>query len=273
MYLAIDIGGTKTLAAVLDDDGVIIAEQRFPTPKDYPQFLMSLAENVEILCLDPNVDYHCCVAIPGLLDREAGIVHALGNLEWKELPIRDDICKALGGRSVIIENDARLAGLSEAQLIKQYPKVLFLTVSTGIGCALVENGYIVTTLQDIESGKMPLLHDGKYVNWEDFASGRAIVDIYNQKAFEITDPKIWHEIGLKVAQGLAPLVATLTPDAIVLGGSVGVQAAKFIPTLVDFLDEHLHPVIDRPQAILGAQRPDNAVIYGCYDLAKQKLNS
>jgi glucokinase len=270
MYVGIDIGGTKTLVAKLSDDGEIIGSQRFPSSHDYRQFLQDLGENLQQLQLEEK--FHCCAGVAGLLDREAGTVHALGNLPWHDKPIRDDISKLIGGQPAIIENDARLAGLSEAQLIKDsYNDILFATVSTGIGGAFIQNGQIVTALQNMEMGKMPLLYNGEFTNWEEFAGGRGVVKRFNQKASEITDPAIWRVIGENIAYGLGAACAVLQPEVIILGGGVGAYADKFNTVILDFLAKHLHPVIRQPKAILAAQRPDEAVIYGCYDLAKQKL--
>ncbi len=268
MYVGIDIGGTKTLAATLSDSGEILDDRRFPTPSDYQQFLRELGENLQQLRLEGSLQ--ACAGIPGELDRQAGVVHALGNLPWRDKPIRDDISKLLGGQPVIIENDAKLAGLSEAQLVKdQYHDVLFATVSTGIGGAFVKNGQLATALQDMEIGKMPLLYNGEFVQWEEFAGGRSVVKRFNQKASEITDPAIWRTIGENIAYGLGAICSVLQPEVIILGGGVGPHADKFSPVIMEFLAKRLHPVVRQPQAILAAQRPDEAVIYGCYELARQ----
>ncbi|MEK7594736.1 MAG: ROK family protein [Patescibacteria group bacterium] len=270
MYLGIDIGGTKTLVATLSDDGQIINKNRFPTSDDYRQFLIDLEENLKLLELEDS--YRCCVAVPGLLDREKGVVFALGNLPWRNEHIRDDISEILGGAHVIIENDSRLAGLSEAQLVRDaYNNVLFATVSTGIGGALIRDGRIVTALQDTEFGKMPLYYDGKMTHWEEFASGRSVVERFHKKAFEITDPDEWRQIGENIAYGLGAICSVLQPEVIILGGSAGKQADNYSVTIMDFLGANLHPVVRQPKAVLAAQRPDDAVLYGCYDLAKQVL--
>ena len=39
MYLAIDIGGSKTLFAVFDEAGQIVDQYKQPTNKNYPAFL------------------------------------------------------------------------------------------------------------------------------------------------------------------------------------------------------------------------------------------
>lgn len=268
MYLGIDIGGTKTLVATLSDDGVITDKRRFPSDHDYDRFLGDLGDNLSQLDLADG--YRACAGVSGLLDRGAGTVHALGNLPWKDKPIRDDISRLLGGTEVLIENDSRLAGLSEAQLVKDtYDDVLFMTVSTGIGGAFIQGGRIAQALQDTEMGKMPLWHDGDYVHWEDFAGGRGVVSHLHKKADDITDPAEWRLIGENLAHGLGAVCSIIQPQVIILGGSVGKHADSFSPFIAEFLARHLHPVVRPPKAILPAERPDDAVIYGCYDLAKQ----
>lgn len=268
MYVGIDIGGTKTLVAALDDNGVIVDSRRFPSNHNYGQFLHDLETNLKELPLEG--DYKVCAGVSGLLDRRAGTVHALGNLPWQDKPIRDDISRLAGGQPVIIENDSRLAGLSEAQLVKdQYDDVLFLTVSTGIGGAFIQNGRIAKALQDTEMGKMPLWHDGQYVHWEEFAGGRGVVNLLHKQADEITDPAEWRAIGDNLAHGLGAACSVLQPQVIILGGSVGKYADKYSATIMDFLAKNLHPVVRQPRAVLAAQRPEESVIYGCYDLAKQ----
>lgn len=268
MYLGIDIGGTKTLVATLSDDGVILESQKFPTDKDYSKFISDLGETLAKFQLDK--DTHACVGIAGLLDRNTGVAHALGNLPWVNIPIRDDVSKLLDGAPVLVENDARLAGLSEAQLIKdQYQDILFLTVSTGIGGAYIQNGRIARSLQDTEMGKMPLFYGGQILNWEEFAGGRSLKQRFGKMAFEITDPDEWRQVGENLAYGIAIACSVIQPDVIILGGSVGAHTEKFQATIMEYLQNHLHPVITPPQAIVAAQRPDEAVIYGCYDLAKQ----
>lgn len=272
MYVGIDIGGTKTLVAKLSDDGQIVDSRRFPSDHDYDQFLRDLETNLKELPLEG--DYKICAGVSGLLNRQAGIVHALGNLPWRDKPIRDDISKLLGGAKVLIENDSRLAGLSEAQLVKdQYHDVLFLTVSTGIGGAFIQNGRIARALQDTEMGKMPLWHDGDYVHWEEFAGGRGVVNLLHKQAVEITDPAEWRTIGENLAHGLGAVCSVLQPEVIILGGSIGKHADKYSGTIMEFLAQHLHPVVRQPEAILAARRPEEAVLFGCYDLARQKYGN
>lgn len=268
MYITIDIGGTKTLLAAWTNDGQVTERIKFPTPKDYKDLLSEIAANVAKLSTkewDLGV-----IGISGHINREDGIIYALGNLPWRNEHIRDDISKILGGVHLLMENDARLAGLAEAILLKdKYQRVLYLTVSTGIGGALLENGQIVTALQDTEMGKMPLMFEGKLTHWEDFAGGRGVVNTYGKKAFELSDPKDWENIGLRIAYGLGAVCAVLQPEVVVFGGGVGQFVDKFGGAIADYLKKNIHPVVGPPpKALLAAQHKEDGVIYGSYELAK-----
>ncbi len=266
MYLAVDIGATKVLLAVLTEVGKIVEERKFPTPEEYADLITELTKEVGVL---EHQDFtRIVVAVPGRLDRKHGIAVAFGNRSWQNLPIQRDFEKALKA-PVIIENDTKLAALSEAILIKKdYNKVLYVTISTGISSGLIMDGVIDPSLADSESGQMWFEHQGKSVQWEDFASGRAIVATYGKRASEITDPKTWKEIAHNIAVGLIQLIAVIQPEVIVLGGGVGTHFAKFKAPLLEELKEYELPIIPIPP-IVRAKNPEEAVVYGCYELAKR----
>lgn len=267
MYLAIDIGGTKTLLAVFDDSGSVVESVKFPTSHNYDEFLASLSASLLIMKFGKKFA-SACVAIPGLLDREHGIVHALGNLPWVDKPIKSDIATIVGNCPVIIENDSRLAGLGAAQPYKQqYKDILYLTISTGIGGGLISSGKIVQPLQDMEVGKIPVYYEGTLQHWEDFAGGRSIVERYHKKASEIDDDQAWEQIADAIGYGVAIASSTLQPDVIIFGGGVGQFADRFIPRVSKYMDRVLHPISKRPK-LMTAQNPEKVVIYGCYQLAK-----
>lgn len=265
MYLGIDIGATKTLLACLTNDGVVTESIKFPTPKDYTVFKKELAENVAKMAT--NKFMACCVGVPGLLDRKRGIGIAMGNLPWKNVPIQKDV-ERIASCPAVIENDAKLAGLSEAILLKnKYNRVVYVTVSTGIGVGVIANQQIEPMLVDSEPGKMPLEHNGKMVAWESFASGKAIVKRYGKRASEITDPAIWMQISEDIAVGLINVIAIIQPEVVVLGGGVGTQFKRFETLLEKALERYEVPLIPIPP-IMHAARPEEAVVYGCYELAK-----
>lgn len=265
MYIGVDIGGTKTLVGCLDDHGAIQEQIKFPTPKDYKDFLKELATVVDKLSTH---DFRAAgVAVPGKLDREHGRVIALGNLPWRNVPIQADI-ERIVHCPVIIENDAKLAALSEALLIKKYSRVLYITVSTGIGTGVVQDGEISSALRDAESGSMWLEYNGKLTRWETFASGKAIVKKYGKQASEIHDATTWKAIAHNIAVGVIELIAVVQPDAIVFGGAVSDYFERFEPYLEKELTRFETPLTPTPH-IFQAKRPEQAVVFGCYELAKK----
>lgn len=263
--MGIDIGGTKTLVASLDEHGVIIEHHKFPTPKMYTDFLKQLAIFVDKLTTKKFLA--ASVGTPSKVDREHGIAIAFGTLPWRNLPLRQDV-KKIVHCPVLIENDANLAGLSEAMLIKNYRKVLYVTISTGIGTGFIVDQKIEPATADSEGGQMLLSHGGKLEDWEDFASGRAFARRFGKKASEIIDPKTWRIVAHDIALGLIELIAVMQPDAIVLGGGFGGHYDKYRHFLDDYLREYENPLFTVP-VIKEAARPAFAVLYGCYDLASQ----
>lgn len=265
--MGVDVGGTKTLVAVLNEAGTITESTKFPTSQNYNDFLRDLAEAVDSFT---TKDFKAgAVAIPAtVLDRHHGIGVSFGNLPWRNVPVQHDVEK-ICHCPMALENDAKLGCLSEAMLLKdRYEKVLYVTVSTGIGIALVANGVIDTSFGDGGGAAMQLAHNGKLVPWESFASGHAIVERYGKKAMDITDEATWKKIVRDLAPGLIELIAVLQPDVIVIGGSVGSYFERYGHLLEIELQRYHVPLITLPK-LRSAQRPEEAVVYGCYDYARQ----
>jgi predicted NBD/HSP70 family sugar kinase len=265
MYLGIDVGGTKTLVAALDGHGVIKEEFRFPTPKTYEAFLHQLADNVAKLSTD---DFKSCgIGIPGIVDHKRGLGLSFGHLKWRNIPVHADV-ERIAKCPVVVENDAKLAGLSEAMLVKEYRRVLYITVSTGIGGGYIVEQRIDPELSSNEPGHILLEHHGKYQRWEDFASGSSIVRQFGKPLSDINDQRTLRIIARNIAIGLIDLIAILTPDLVVIGGSVGTHFPKYGDYLLEYLEKYDNPMITLPP-VQSAQRPEKAVIYGCYDQARQ----
>jgi len=265
MYLGIDIGGTKTLIGRFTKDGELQESFKFPTPKEYSEFKKELAINVARITTKPWG--MACVAGPGKIDRQRGVVKAFGNLAWTNTPLSADV-KAMVNCPVLLENDAKLAGLSEARLLKPLPhKVLYVTISTGIGAAFVVDGNLDRNLDDGEVGWMLHERDGKLVRWESFASGKAIFKRFNKKASDITDPHVWKIISHDIALGLIDVSSVIQPDIIIIGGSVGSHFNKFKDPLRTALKEYESPLVKAPK-VVGAKNPEQAVLLGCFQMMK-----
>lgn len=266
MIAAVDIGGTKTLIAVFDGSGRVTEHLKFPTPPDYSNFKIELAKNVATL--STNTFSKIVAAAPGKVNRKTGVVEAFGNLSWTNVPIQADISDVFG-MDCSLENDARLAGLSEGLLLyPKYRKALYITISTGIGGGFVIDGKLDPDFEDFELGQMAFEYEGRMRDWEDFASGKAFQAKYGHKVGDTPDDDndAWYWFARNIAIGLTNIAATLTPDVIIIGGGAGAHLAKFKDRLDEELKIYENPMITIPP-IVQAQRPEEAVIYGCYAYA------
>jgi predicted NBD/HSP70 family sugar kinase len=267
-YLGIDVGGSKTLFAVFEAAGKKIFEHKIKTPKVYDELIASIAKTLKTELADYKITAACC-AIPGWIDFDKGVAIGFGNLPWENVPVLKDLEAIMPGIKVLLHNDAKLAGLSEAKLLPdKYRKIMYLTVSTGIGGGLIIDGVINPDFANFEPGQMMFDYQGKPTQWEDFASGRTLKEHTGQLARDLEDEAAWKEFSGLIALGLEELLATIQPEVVVFGGSVGAHFEKF----KDFLEEDLNaiknPLVPIPP-LVKAHRPEEAVIYGCYDYIVQ----
>lgn len=263
MYIGVDIGGTKTAVAVLDDAGIMLEKSSFKTPSTYDAFLTQLSAAVKAFS---RTDFKAgCVAAPGRINRRLGIGQDFGNLPWHDVPIRSDAERLLNC-PMLVENDANLGGLSESMLLPPDKRVLYITISTGIGTGFVSHQKIDPNLADSEGGHMILEYHGKRTKWEDFASGSAIVRRFGKKAADIQDDATWQRIAHDLSLGFIELMAIAQPEVVIVGGSVGRYFDRFAMFLLKELRAYQSPLVPIPP-IKKASRPDDAVLYGCYDLA------
>ena len=264
MFLAIDVGGTKTLVASFTNDGKLSRSIKFKTPLEYNKFIGVL--KATLARYDNTKFKYACVALPGKINRKKGIGIAFGNLAWKEIPIKKDLKKFIKC-PIVIENDANLAARSEAlNVINDFHKVLYLTVSTGIGSGIITNGVIDPDFADSEAGQMKVQFNGKMQYWEDIAAGSAILKHYGKIAADINDKKTWQEICYKLGLGINTLIATLQPEVIIIGGGVGTHFKKYGKLLKAELKKYSTPLTPVPP-IIQAKNSEQAVIFGCYILA------
>lgn len=262
MIIAVDTGGTKTLVGLFDADGSLTKQKKFPTPENIDEYIGELVKTIENLTdKNDSIIDSISIALPGTIVN-GFMIHA-GNLGWKNIDMKG-LLSFRFSCPVFVENDANLAGLSEAKAFDKTPRMcLYVTVSTGIGTGIITNGEINPLFAATEGGQIFLEHDGVVKPWEQFASGKAIHRTYGKLASEITDERAWYHIAKNIAAGLLVLCPALGPDVVVIGGGVGTHFAKFSDDLTGIMREYLTDKY-MPDAIKQAARPEEAVIYGCY---------
>ncbi len=170
--LGIDLGGTKTLAAVVDiTTGEVIASERKRTHAEKGQEYISQhithlsAAALELAKL-PNGAKIVAVGIgaAGQIDRKHGVVVDAPNLGVKAMPMADILGKQFG-KPVAVGNDVEVAALGEYLYGagRGYATFAVMFVGTGIGGGIVQNGRLYAGLTGTagEVGHMTIQAGGR----------------------------------------------------------------------------------------------------------------
>ena len=281
--LAIDIGGTKTLAALVDADRVL-GEREMPTPR------LQTAERwcgaVADLARDWRGGYGAAgVAVTGLVDEDRW--SAL-NPAFLPVPGRFPLVAALRAElkvPVRAVNDAQAAAWGEHRFGAGAGRDLFyMTISTGIGGGAEANGRLVTGRNGLAGhiGQLRLGAPGDQRRSEDLASGSGIAAAARAADHAVSARLVFAEAerGAAWAQAIidasAAMAARLAhtiqflyaPELIVIGGGVGL-ASGYIGRIRSLLAE-LSPA-ERPEVAESALGKHAGVI-GAADLARSLIN-
>ena len=254
MIGAVDIGGTKIAAGMVDDRGKVLARSECSTDAHlgYAHALENICRMLKVTAQSSNVE------ISGIgigstgpvfpMTGEFGEVNFFPN--WKgENPVRD--LTERFAVNVAMENDADAAALGEAGwgAGKNKERLLYVTVGTGIGTGFIADGKLYRGVDNshpeighhVIDPSGPLCVCGFHGCWESLAAGPAMVAWIEKEApndyphrGDLTAKRIcelakagdeWAKRAVDretyyLGLGLANLVTIFAPDAIVLGGSV-----------------------------------------------------
>jgi glucokinase len=145
----IDLGGTKIQAAVIGDDGKVVADARRPTPTEggpedvASQMVEAMQEAAEGAKLESGSLQGIGVGSPGDVDERSGTVSGARNLPgWEgSFPLADKLSEALGTQ-VRVGNDVQVAVNAEKKLGAGRPYSSFIGVfwGTGVGGGVILDG-------------------------------------------------------------------------------------------------------------------------------------
>lgn len=183
--LGVDIGGTKVAVGVVDSRGHLIdwSSTESPTEAQPPVMAEAVIDQAEALLAELGLDRRRVVAVgigfPGDFTPETGVLKTAPNLpKWvgaaPEALFRE-LLEQRWGRAprVVADNDACVAALAEATAGsgQGVDRLLYLTVSTGIGGARYDQG----RLRNIEPGLYTFPDSAlPQVNLETLAAGPGI---------------------------------------------------------------------------------------------------
>ena len=151
LYAAIDVGGTKIAAALVDAEGTLLTRAELPTPPSGSgeQVMATVARLVDTLALDPRWPDAVGVGIgsAGPVDPARGTVSPVNIPGWRDFPLVDRVREldAVSGEVVLVgDGSAMAAGEHWRGAARGYDNALCLVVSTGVGAGLILDGALRT---------------------------------------------------------------------------------------------------------------------------------
>jgi len=190
LVLAVDLGGSKILTAVVNVKGEMLSRDHSITPaaKGPEAVIQAILESAERVLNQAGIAATeleaICIGAPGLSNPETGVVFASPHLPgWENVPLKHIIEDKMGVKTLII-NDANAAALGEMYFgaAKGARDFIYITISTGIGGGIVIDGEIYAGPLGTagEIGHMTIDTNGPKCNcgnngcWETLASGTAL---------------------------------------------------------------------------------------------------
>ena len=286
--LGIDVGGTKIAAGIVDPaTGVIVCRETIATEPARGGAAI-LADTVDLARRLIEVAGHGVarigVGVPQLVDN-AGRIRSAYNFDWTDLPVRERL-SALAPAA--IESDVRAAARAEARFGAGQGRRVFAyaTIGTGISyCLVIEgrphagaNGFAIHFASS--ALHVPCEACG-HINApvpEEIASGPAIAAAYARRtgrnvsgaaemlAAAESGDEAAREIVAAAARQLGPLVALivnmLDPEAIVLGGGLGLAEGLYRQELIAATRAHIWAEPCRDLPILPATLGVDAGLVG-----------
>ncbi|MGV3488822.1 MAG: ROK family protein [Tuberibacillus sp.] len=251
MAVGVDIGGTKTAIALVDQNGEIIKKVIIPTDTSISSEMMieKMVNQTAELLTEAGVagDELSGIGIgaPGTIDIIKGEVLFAPNLpKWQNAPVVP-LFKEKFHTKVILGNDANAAALAEKWIgaAKTSEHFIYITISTGIGGGFFSDGKLFTGSRgnSAEIGHMVIEYDGPLCGcgqkgcFEAVASGTAIAKqgsalagkpLSTKEVFDLYhngDEKIVpyvEAVFKKIGTGVTNLINILEPEMVVLGGGV-----------------------------------------------------
>jgi glucokinase len=184
LAVGVDIGGTKVLAGLVDEDGSVIARARRPTPSRDPRAVeRTIAEVVDELRRLGRPIAAVGIGAAGFVDADRARVLFAPHLAWRNEPLRDGVTAAVG-LPVVVENDANAAAWAEWRFGagQGQARLVCVTLGTGIGGGIVLDGVVQRGEWGMagEFGHMVVVPDGRRCECgnrgclEQYASGNVL---------------------------------------------------------------------------------------------------
>lgn len=279
VFIGVDVGGSKVLAAVVTADGRVERATRRRTPGRLVEAALVEDTMSEAVAEVAGGDGIAAVGIAaaGFVDADGSRVRFAPHLPWRDDDVRTRLTERWGV-PVLLDNDANCAAHAEATYgaARGASTVVAVTLGTGIGGALIVDGRLVRGRNGMagEYGHMQVVPDGQPCEcgrrgcWEQYASGSALVryarsrlghepsiltDACAGDPDRLTGPMVtdaavdgdlvarqaFASVGDWLGVGLGNLVAAIDPDLVVVGGGVSAAGERLLGPARDALERSL----------------------------------
>lgn len=268
MYIGIDLGGTNVRVAKVDSNGSVLQVEKEATEIEKgTEYVMD-----KIISMIEKIDgYEDCkgigMGVPGPVDTKQGKMVLATNLPgFKDYPIAKRLEDHFH-KPTFIDNDVNVACIGEAMsgAGKNYDIVYYVTISTGIGGALVVNqkvisgknghaGEVANIIIDRNREKVNYLNIGAI---ENEASGTAITrkgkaifgddkiqhagDVFalarknDEKALALCD-----QVAYDLAVMFSSIAHVVDPEVFILGGGVMKGKDVFFDKMESYFRTMIH---------------------------------
>ena len=124
-YFCIDLGGTKTIVALFNENGEQLFHVKFPTLSEkgvdfWFERLMSLSK----VCIENNNIEMGCIASPGPLDIKSGKIVNIPTMGWKDVSIVKMLEDAFGFKFKLINEGTTMTSEEINNKMNSIVKVL-----------------------------------------------------------------------------------------------------------------------------------------------------
>jgi len=245
--IGIDIGGTKTIIAIIDiTKGKIIkkisiSSKKFQNDKEN---LKSIVSNTMDIIGKLKIN-KIGIGVPELIDNK-GIIRGNYNFNWLNKNLADNFPKKF---KVIVDSDVR-CHLRAEKLYghgKNTKNFIYINIGTGLSYAHFKNNEIYSGANGFAihfaSSKITLFDPkrNKKISLipEDFYSGKSIITYFKKNKNIKKQKAILKNIADSLGSLIGNLVNTVDPGFIVLGGGVVLKNIEFRKMLINYSHNYI----------------------------------
>jgi len=279
--LALDIGGTKMAAGLVDADGRIRERDQTTTPSGAgPEELFVALRALVVPLLSKGNKAACGVGCGGPMSPGGETVSPLNIAGWRGFPLRARLA-ALTGVPTFVDNDAKALALGEGWLgaARGESSFIGMVVSTGVGGGIVLDGRLLHGAAGnaghighviVEPGGA-LCGCGARGCLEAEASGTAISRATGRPAAD-AGPEVIERTGRLVGRAVASVANLLDLRLAVVSGSVALGfGAPFFAAAQEELDRDARLEFSRGARVVPGALGDAGPLVGAAAVALRGL--